>query len=116
MTGLDLPTTLVFDYPSAEAITEAMVSMLPPEEAAAAKPSKPAKARRADVVDSAAELEPSRAITAPDFDGECFSFPWHLLVAGLELAGVMQVQMRSHPRQHIPACDGHRRSTPTRRC
>ncbi len=29
VTGLDLPTTLVFDYPSAELITDLIVSMLP---------------------------------------------------------------------------------------
>ena len=55
LTGLSLPSTLVFDYPTAGAIVAHLLSMLP---AAAAK-------KPAGVQDSASEL-PGSVITAPD--------------------------------------------------
>jgi hypothetical protein len=65
---LDLPSTTVFDYPTAEGLAEMIVGQLPPPPIAAT----PARLPEPDVATSppVAEVARPQAFTVPDFDGE----------------------------------------------
>lgn len=65
---LDLPSTTVFDYPTAEGLAEMIVSQLPPPPVAAT----PARLPEPGLAPPppAAEVARPQVFTVPDFDGE----------------------------------------------